>query len=122
LFIWSDIILPNDIDIDSICQQCIHYDGIIFTSSNNNYRYNFDGLDIQQDSSYSGNVPGIYYFKKLPNFKNYYTMMLAEHICDYDLVDMLQYQLNYKLFLYAKKTINGIIEYKDLDTYKNIIK
>lgn len=125
LFVWSDIIVPSGLEQDIkntniLYGGCIGYKGIVFVSKDGKYRYNFDGEYIQQVTNYDGNIPGVYYFVNKPRFNEWYTELGKVDNCD--LVDLIRAQLLTGQSIYSKNELESIIEYKDLETYKELLK
>lgn len=118
LFINADITIDSDVDIISIIENYkdISNNGIIFVSDNEQYRYNYDGLNISEDSSTHGNVMGMFYIKKLPDFNNDITKFFNEST--HYIEDLVQYEI-LKGITFSKVLLPNIIDYKNLDEYKN---
>ena len=115
LFVWSDIIIPKDASIENKINKRTN---IVFTCGNT-YRYKYDGITIKEVADCTGNVPGIYYFCSLPNLVDAYNNLLSIKTSNVDLIDFIQQQLNIG---YKNIELDTIIEYKDLDTYKQLLK
>lgn len=103
LFVWSDLIIRENVPL---------FENDTIITYNGNYRYVYDDKSRKAilSSNYDGNVPGIYYIKDL----NKYFNIELDSKDNLDLVDVLYDIDNYN--------INNLIEYRDIDTYKNIIK
>lgn len=112
LFLWSDLVLSKEKNIVDIINKN-NNDNIIFTSDGS-YRYIFENNQIIETKENNGNIPGIYYFKKLPDFE------IENKKINFDLVDYIKEDLKNQNYL--KIDLNNIIEYKDLKTYKKYLK
>ncbi|MGN1125165.1 MAG: sugar phosphate nucleotidyltransferase [Candidatus Gastranaerophilaceae bacterium] len=118
LFVWSDIIIPKDALIENKIDKTTN---IVFTCGNS-YRYKYDGVTVEEVADCTGNVPGIYYFYSLPNIVDAYNKLVSIKTSNIDLIDFIQQQICVGHNNYTNIALNKIIEYKDLDTYKQLLK
>src|SRR5574344_1588432 len=113
LFLWSDLVLSKEKNIVDIINKN-NNDNIIFTSDGS-YRYIFENNQIIETKENNGNIPGIYYFKKLPDFE------IENKKINFDLVDYIKEDLKNKNYLKIDKNKNKITK-KDINkNYYNII-
>lgn len=108
LFIWSDIILDKIPEFD-------HSKNTVFTYTNGQkYRYKIEDNKISLTDDYSGNIPGVYYIKKLKDV----FLFEENEFNNYDLVDAIK-DSNVEV---AEVKLNSLFEYRDYDTYLNKVK
>ena len=110
LFFWSDLILDEDLPEFDVAT--------IVTTATGHYRYEFRDKEIHRAENYDGNIPGIYY---IDDTDKYFTVE-EDFIENLDLIDILnsKTQAGYELDNYVLS--NDLIEYRDLDIYRSILK
>lgn len=116
-FMWSDILFKQNINIVSYIEANTSLTKpVIFTTSNNSiYRYNFDGNKVEsRNVIQNGNVPGSYF---IPNVTEFFKSGYRNGM-NYDIIDELRFNWSD----IEKCEFPELIEYKDIDTYKDIIR
>ena len=109
LFIWSDLVL-EDFDIVEEIKNIGIDNNIVFTGENI-YRLGFKNNKIYADPKENGNLPGIYYFGKLPKFD------VQNDINNYDLADYIQDLIESEHIEFLEGKVKNLNEYKDYYTY-----
>jgi len=108
LFIWSDIILDSIPEFDN------NFNTIFTYTNGQKYRYKIEDNKISLTNDYSGNIPGVYYIKKLKDV----FLFKENEFNNYDLVDAIK-DSNVEV---KEVKLNSLFEYRDYDTYINKVK
>ena len=122
LFIWSDLIFNKETSnfILSKCKET-NKEYIVFCYDKGEYRYNLnDNLEFENLSNKeikNGNIPGIYFVKHF-----FFSTSVLEKKDNLDLLDYIIADTNNHKEKLEKQNINFLTEYRDLDTYINVLK
>lgn len=109
LFVWSDLILTNSF------QKFDTSTNSVFTYDAGKYRYKFTTGKVEQvTDTYDGNVPGIYYIKKLDEV---FTEKVDANQ-NYDLIDAIA---KVQTSFVETKLDNVLTEFRDLETYIDLM-
>lgn len=125
LFVWSDLIFDKETSnfILSKCKET-EKDYIVFCYDKGEYRYNLNNdLEFENLSNKEikdGNVPGIYFVRDLEDIS--IKLMTLEKKDNLDLLDYIIFDTNSHKEKLEKQDIKRLTEYRDLDTYIDILK
>lgn len=121
LFIWSDLIFDKETStfILNTCERT-DKDYIVFCYENGQYRYNLADDLVFEANVKNGNIPGIYYIN---NFEYVYNNLNKLQKKDnLDLLDFIINDFEHTDSKLEKQIIEKLTEYRDLDTYIDILK
>lgn len=117
LLVWSDLIVSNFSTIEEGIKQT-KSDFVVFTRQGE-YRFKaFNGEDkklkveTSEPSSNEGNVPGIYFYKELPNFS------IIKSKDNYDFLEMIGDYFADQTVVYD--IMCGLVEFRDKKTFKEL--